>query len=126
MRKFATERAEAEYGREASPQDFETEYSDWYNWLAAKSGADIIMNHYSELVAALNNEGKKVTKETLEKAAKEYLDAVTNIEEMIKKATEAGLDEDNINTVKEYYDDLYRDKDVGSSLTTEIAINSIA
>lgn len=128
MRKFATERAEAEYGREASPQDFEAEYSDWYNWLAAQSGktADIIMNHYNELVTALNNKGKEVTKDTLEKAAKEYLDAVTNVEEMIKKATEAGLDEDNINTVKEYYDDLYRDKDVGSSLTTEIAINSIA
>ena len=124
MQKFATERAEATWGKEFPEQA----YSEWYDWLAAKSGetADIIMNHYSELVAALNNEGKKVTKETLEKAAKEYLDAVTNIEEMIKKATEAGLDEDNINTVKEYYDDLYRDKDVGSSLTTEIAINSIA
>ena len=124
MQKFATERAEATWGKEFPEQA----YSEWYDWLAAKSGetADIIMNHYNELVTALNNKGKEVTKDTLEKAAKEYLDAVTNVEEMVKKATEAGLDEDNINTVKEYYDDLYRDKDVGSSLTTEIAINSIA
>ena len=128
MQKFATERTEAEYGREASPQDFEAEYSDWYNWLIKQSGetADTIMNHYSELVVALNNEGKKVTKETLEKAAKEYLDAITNVEEMIKKATEAGLNEDNIKTVKEYYDDLYKDKEVGSSLTTEVAINAVS
>lgn len=128
MQKFATERAESTWGKDGNQHYLQQEYGDWYDWIAAKSGetADIIMNHYSELVAALNNEGKKITKETLEKAAKEYLDAVTNIEEMIKKATEAGLDEDNINTVKEYYDDLYRDKDVGSSLTTEIAINSIA
>lgn len=128
MQKFATERAEAEYGREASPQDFEAEYSDWYNWLRGQTGetADIIMNHYSELVAALNNEGKKVTKETLEEAAKEYLDAVTNVEEMIKKATEAGLDKDDITAVKEYYDNLYKDKDIGGTLTTEVAINAIA
>lgn len=128
MQKFAMERAEATWGKDGNQHYLQQEYGDWYDWIAAKSGetADIIMNHYSELVAALNNEGKKVTKETLEKAAKEYLDAVTNVEEMVKKATEAGLDEDNINAVKEYYDDLYRDKDVGSSLTTEIAINSIA
>lgn len=124
MQKFATERAEATWGKEFPEQA----YSEWYDWLAAKSGetADIIMNHYSELVAALNNEGKKVTKETLEKAAKEYLDAVTNVEEMVKKATEAGLDEDDITAVKEYYDDLYKDKDIGGTLTTEIAINAIA
>mgnify|MGYP002711119833 FL=1 len=84
------------------------------------------MNHYDELVTALHKKGKKVTKETLEKAAKEYLDAVTNVEEMIKKATKAGLDEDNIKAVKEYYDDLYKDEDIGSSLTTEVAINAIA
>lgn len=128
MRKFAMQRAEAIQGKDGNQHYLQQEYGDWYDWIAVQSGetADIIMNHYNELVTALNNKGKEVTKDTLEKAAKEYLDAVTNVEEMIKKATEAGLDEDNINTVKEYYDDLYRDKDVGSSLTTEIAINSIA
>lgn len=128
MQKFATGRVEAEYGREASPQDFEAEYSDWYNWLAKLSGntADIIMEHYDELVVALNNKGKEVTKDTLEQAAKKYQEAVTNIKNMITSATEAGLDEDNIKTVKEYYDDLYKDEDIGSSLTTEVAINAIA
>lgn len=124
MRKFATERAEGSWGKEFPEQA----YSDWYDWLAKQSGetADIIMNHYDELVTALHKKGKEVTKETLEKAAKEYLDAVTNVEEMIKKATKAGLDEDNIKAVKEYYDDLYKDEDIGSSLTTEVAINAIA
>lgn len=124
MRKFATERAEGSWGKEFPKQA----YSDWYDWLAKQSGetADIIMNHYNELVTALHNKGKEVTKETLEKEAKEYLDAVTNVEEMIKKATKAGLDEDNIKAVKEYYDDLYKDEDIGSSLTTEVAINAIA
>ena len=124
MRKFATERAEGNWGKEFPEQA----YSDWYDWLAKQSGetADIIMNHYDELVTALHKKGKEVTKETLEKAAKEYLDAVTNVEEMIKKATKAGLDEDNIKAVKEYYDDLYKDEDIGSSLTTEVAINAIA
>ena len=128
MQKFAMQRAEATYGKDGNQHYLQQEYGDWYDWLAAKSGetADIIMNHYSELVAALNNEGKKVTKETLEKAAKEYLDAVTNVEEMVKKATEAGLDKDDITAVKEYYDDLYKDKDIGGTLTTEIAINAIA
>lgn len=128
MQKFATERVEAEYGREASPQDFEAEYSDWYNWLVKLSGntADIITEHYDELVVALNNKGKEVTKNTLEQAAKEYQEAVTNVKNMITNATEAGLDEDNIKTVKEYYDDLYKDEDIGSSLTTEVAINAIA
>lgn len=128
MRKFAMERAEATLGKDGNQHDLQQEYGDWYDWIAAKSDetADIIMNHYSELVAALNNEGKKVTKETLEKAAKEYLDAVTNVEEMVKKATEAGLDKDDITAVKEYYDDLYKDKDIGGTLTTEIAINAIA
>ena len=131
MQKFASMRREEDMRAQGKtlygPTGMES-YRNWYDWIAAQSGktADIIMNHYNELVTALNNKGKEVTKDTLEKAAKEYLDAVTNVEEMIKKATEAGLDEDNINTVKEYYDDLYRDKDVGSSLTTEIAINSIA
>ena len=124
MRKFATERAEGSWGKEFPEQA----YSDWYDWLAKQSEetADIIMNHYDELVTALHKKGKEVTKETLEKAAKEYLDAVTNVEEMIKKATKAGLDEDNIKAVKEYYDDLYKDEDIGSSLTTEVAINAIA
>lgn len=124
MQKFATERAEATWGKEFPEQA----YSEWYDWLAAQSGetADIIMNHYNELVTALNNKGKEVTKDTLEKAAKEYLDAVTNVEEMVKKATEAGLDKDDITAVKEYYDDLYKDKDIGGTLTTEIAINAIA
>ena len=124
MRKFATERAEGSWGKEFPEQA----YSDWYDWLAKQSGetADIIMNHYDELVTALHNKGKEVTKETLEKEAKEYLDAVTNVEEMIKKATKAGLDEDNIKAVKEYYDDLYKDEDIGSSLTTKVAINAIA
>ena len=128
MQKFATERAEATWGKDGNQHYLQQEYGDWYNWLAAKSGetADIIMNHYDELVTALNNKGKEVTKETLEKAAKEYLDAVTNVEEMVKKATEAGLDKDDITAVKEYYDDLYKDKDIGSTLTTEIAINAIA
>lgn len=128
MQKFATERAESTWGKDGNQHYLQQEYGDWYDWIAAKSGetADIIMNHYSELVAALNNEGKKVTKETLEKAAKEYLDAVTNVEEMVKKATEAGLDKDDITAVKEYYDDLYKDKDIGGTLTTEIAINAIA
>ena len=128
MQKFATGRVEAEYGREASPQDFEAEYSDWYNWLVKLSGntADIITEHYDELVVALNNKGKEVTKNTLEQAAKEYQEAITNVKNMITNATEAGLDEDNIKTVKEYYDDLYKDEDVGSSLTTEVAINAIA
>ena len=131
MQKFASMRREEDMRAQGKtlygPTGMES-YRNWYDWIAAQSGktADIIMNHYNELVTALNNKGKEVTKDTLEKAAKEYLDAVTNVEEMVKKATEAGLDEDNINTVKEYYDDLYRDKDVGSSLTTEIAINSIA
>lgn len=124
MRKFATERAEGSWGKEFPEQV----YSDWYDWLVKQSGetADIIMNHYDELVTALHKKGKEVTKGTLEKAAKEYLDAVTNVEEMIKKATKAGLDEDNIKAVKEYYDDLYKDEDIGSSLTTEVAINAIA
>lgn len=124
MRKFATERAEGSWGKEFPEQA----YSDWYDWLVKQSGetADIIMNHYDELVTALHKKGKEVTKGTLEKAAKEYLDAVTNVEEMIKKATKAGLDEDNIKAVKEYYDDLYKDEDIGSSLTTEVAINAIA
>lgn len=124
MRKFATERAEGSWGKEFPEQA----YSDWYDWLAKQSEetADIIMNHYDELVTALHNKGKEATKETLEKAAKEYLDAVTNVEEMIKKATKAGLDEDNIKAVKEYYDDLYKDEDIGSSLTTKVAINAIA
>lgn len=128
MQKFAMQRAEATYGKDGNQHYLQQEYGDWYDWLAAKSGetTDIIMNHYSELVAALNNEGKKVTKETLEKAAKEYLDAVTNVEEMVKKATEAGLDKDDITAVKEYYDVLYKDKDIGGTLTTEIAINAIA
>lgn len=128
MRKFAMQRAEATWGKDGNQNDLQQEYGDWYDWITAQSGetADIIMNHYNELVTALNNKGKEVTKDTLEKAAKEYLDAVTNVEEMVKKATEAGLDKDDITAVKEYYDDLYKDKDIGSTLTTEIAINAIA
>lgn len=128
MRKFAMQRAEAIQGKDGNQHYLQQEYGDWYDWIAAKSGetADIIMNHYNELVTALNNKGKEVTKDTLEKAAKEYLDAVTNVEEMVKKATEAGLDKDDITAVKEYYDDLYKDKDIGGTLTTGIAINAIA
>lgn len=128
MRKFAMQRAEAIQGKDGNQHYLQQEYGDWYDWIAAQSGetADIIMNHYNELVTALNNKGKEVTKDTLEKAAKEYLDAVTNVEEMVKKATEAGLDKDDITAVKEYYDDLYKDKDIGGTLTTEIAINAIA
>lgn len=131
MQKFAMKRQEERYGTQGLPyaeSGLEGTASSWYNWLAGLSGdtANIIIDHYSELVTALNNKGKEVTKNTLEQAAKEYLDAVTNVEEMIKKATEAGLDEDNIKAVKEYYDDLYKDEDIGSSLTTEVAINAIA
>jgi hypothetical protein len=75
MQKFATERAEAEYGREASPQDFEAEYSDWYNWLNKLEGqtADTIVTHYEELVATLTKSGKNITQETLEQAAEDYV-----------------------------------------------------
>ena len=131
MQKFAMKRQEERYGTQGLPyaeSGLEGTASSWYNWLAGLSDdtVNIIIDHYSELVTALNNKGKEVTKNTLEQAAKKYLDAVTNVKEMIEKATKAGLDEDNIKAVKEYYDDLYKDEDIGSSLTTDVAINAIA
>lgn len=128
MRKFAQMRTEKMFEGHSDSQAFRTEMKAEYDWLAGLEGqtADIIVTHYEELVAMLAKNGKSVTQETLVQAAKEYQNAVTNIKDMITNATKAGLDEDNIKAVKKYYDDLYKDEDIGSSLTTEVAINAIA
>lgn len=128
MRKFAQMRTEKMFEGHSDSQAFRTEMKAEYDWLAGLEGqtADIIVTHYEELVAMLAKNGKSVTQKTLVQAAKEYQNAVTNIKDMITNATKAGLDEDNIKAVKEYYDDLYKDEDIGSSLTTEVAINAIA
>ena len=117
MRKFATERAEAEYGREASPQDFETEYSDWYNWLAKLDGdtADIIMSHWDELGDYLTEEEGPLSKANAKLAAQRYLDIQKSANEIIKKGVDRGLDEERI---KNYINFL---QEVGSA---ELRINS--
>lgn len=109
MQKFATERAEAEYGREASPQDFEAEYSDWYNWLAKLEGqtADTIVTHYEELVATLTKSGKNITQETLEQAAEDYVKSAQTAQSIIQKGVDRGLDEDEINKYMDYLANKY-------------------
>lgn len=128
MQKFSNKRAEQIWGKEEHPQLIAEEAADQMKWLKSLSSdtANVIMDHYDELVVALNNKGKEITKDTLEQAAKEYLAATSSVQDMIAKAETFGLDKDNIQTVKEYYDDLYKDEDIGSSLTTEVAINAIA
>lgn len=98
MKKFATERAEVEYGRDISPQDFEVEYSDWYNWLAELDGdtADIIMNHWDELGNYLTSKEGPLSKQNAELAAQRYQENQKFVNETIKKGVDRGLDEERI------------------------------
>ena len=128
MQKFATERVEAEYGREASPQDFEAEYSDWYNWLAGLEGqtTDTIVTHYEELVATLAKSGKSVTQETLVQAAEEYVQAAQTAQSIIQKGIDRGLDEDEINTYISYLQKVGDEElRINRALAARVAIESM-
>lgn len=81
MQRFATERAEGSWGKEFPEQA----YSEWYDWLAGLNGdtADIMMNHYEELINILKEKGLQITRKALEDAAKEYL---TTLKDMTANA----------------------------------------
>lgn len=109
MRKFATQRAEAVWGEDIYSPDFQAVYSEWYNWLAGLEGqtADTIITHYEELVATLTESGKNVTQETLEQAAEDYVKAAQNIQSIIQKGVDRGLDKDEINKYMDYLANKY-------------------
>lgn len=113
MQKFATERAEATWGKEFPEQA----YSEWYDWLAKLDGdtADIMMNHWDELGDYLTTEEGPLSKANAELAAQRYLDIQKSADEIIKKGVDRGLDEERI---KNYINFL---QEVGSA---ELRINS--
>lgn len=104
MRKFAMQRAEATWGKDGNQHDLQQEYGDWYDWLAGLEGqtADTIITHYEELVATLTESGKNVTQETLEQAAEDYVKAAQNIQSIIQKGVDRGLDKDEISKYMDY------------------------
>lgn len=95
MQKFATERAEATWGKEFPEQT----YSEWYDWLAKLDGdtADIIMNHWDELGDYLTEEEEgPLSKANAELAAQRYLDIQKSADEIIKKGVDRGLDKERL------------------------------
>lgn len=112
MQKFATERAEATWGKEFPEQA----YSEWYDWIAKLDGdtADIMMNHWDELGDYLTTEEGPLSKANAELAAQRYLDIQKSADEIIKKGVDRGLDEERL---KNYIDFL---QEVGSA---ELRVN---
>lgn len=107
MQKFAAMRREEEMRAQGKtlygPTGMES-YRNWYNWLESLEGqtADTIVAHYEELVATLTESGKNVTQETLEQAAEDYVKAAQNIQSIIQKGVDRGLDKDEISKYMDY------------------------